>query len=112
MTFKQESKDRLLETMMIGVNWHVMHGSESAATCAASIHRNCASTIFHVQECNDSTGIQETEMHRAGEHTHALLLDERLSIDLKRSRDDILVMRADWSARAASCICTARARSN
>ena len=67
---------------------------------------------FHVQECNDSIGTQETQMDRAGEHTHALLLDERLSIDLKRSRDDILVMRADWSARAASCISTARARSD
>ena len=61
----------------------------------------------NVQKCNDSTVSKETEMHRAGGHSHALLLDERLSIDLKRSRDDILVMRAVWSARAANCICTA-----
>ena len=72
---------------------------------------NAPDFIHACAERDDHTVSKLTEMHRAEEHSHALLLDERLSIDLRRSRDDILLMRADRSARAASCICTACARS-
>ena len=80
-----------------------MHG----CTILPTSTDNSKTSFIHVQTKNGSTVSEETEMHRAGEPSHALLLDERLSIDLKRSRDDILVMRADWSAIAAICICTA-----